>query len=155
MPTPNELGDESRQAALLERIRTKSAEVDRYLGTTGKQRRRLVNVSILAGTAAAALTAAPALGGESLTDWLSAAFSTQAESWRVLCALASICSVAATIATQVHKSHAYDENIVRAQAVRANLEVIDVGLTSGLITASEATTQFLSTIEKASFIEVR
>jgi len=59
------------------------------------------------------------------------------------------------LATQLHTSHAYDENIARAQGVRANLEIIDVSLASGLVSPKEATTQFLQTIEKASFIDVR
>jgi hypothetical protein len=155
MTTSSEPTDDARLPALLERIRAKSAEVDRYLGATGRRRRLLANLTIVAGTAAAALTAAPALGGESVTDWLTTTFSMSVESWRVLCALASVCSVAATLATQLHKSHAYDENILRAQGVRANLEIIDVSLTSGLVSPKEATTQFLQTIEKASFIDVR
>jgi hypothetical protein len=46
---------------LKSRVRATQAEVNRYLRTTGTRRHRLLNLSIVAGAIATALTAAPAL----------------------------------------------------------------------------------------------
>lgn len=148
---PEDIG----KADLLDRIHARSAALDRYLNTTGRRRSRLSTLSIVGGTTAAALTAAPALGGSSLTRWLDDTFSLSAPAWQLLCALAAICSVAATVATQLHRSNNYDEKILEAQAVRANLEIIDISVSSGVISPAEGTSQFLQTIEKSAFIDAR
>lgn len=141
------------RADLLERIHARSAVLDQYLKHTGRRRNRLSNLSIVGGSVAAALTAAPAFGGSTFTGWLSTTFHLSAPAWQILCALAAVCSVAATVATQLHKSNNYDGKILEAQAVRANLEIIDVSLSSGVITPEEGTSQFLQTLQKTAFID--
>ena len=49
---------------LIARVHGKRAEVHHYLQATCRRSHLLVNVSIVAGSVAAALTAAPALGGK-------------------------------------------------------------------------------------------
>ena len=116
------------------------------------RRRRLHNLTIVAGTLAAALTAAPAFGGKPMADWLTAAWGLSAPSWRLLCGLAATCSIMATIATQVLKSHNVEENFTRAQEPRAHLEILDVGVVSGEIDASRAAEEYLACVKNASFI---
>ncbi len=53
---------------LLGWIRYKRAGVENHLISAAFHRRVLLNFTIIAGTLAAALTAAPALGGKSLAD---------------------------------------------------------------------------------------
>jgi MFS family permease len=135
------------------RVLAKRDGVDRYLAAAYRHRGRLVQVTIIAGSVAAALTAAPALGGKPLADWLTAAFGLSTPAWRILCLAAMMCSLAATIATQVHKSNNYEEHIARAQSVRAALEALDFRIVSGHLSQREATNQYLKCIQDASFID--
>jgi hypothetical protein len=95
-------GHESRsgdlRADLLGRIKQKRPEIEKYLKLAASRRRLLMNTTILAGTLAAALTAAPALGGKSFTDWLTSIFNLSSPAWQLLCGVASLCSVAAAVA---------------------------------------------------------
>jgi uncharacterized membrane protein YozB (DUF420 family) len=87
----------------------------------------LINLAIVAGALATVLTASPALGGLSFSDWLNETFGFTSPAWQVLCAGAAICSLAAAISTQMLKSHNIEEHVARAEAVRAKLEALDLG----------------------------
>ena len=140
-------------AELVTRIRDKRLQLERFLSAARPRRRRLINITIIGGSIAAALTAAPALGGQSFTAWLTGALGLTSPSWRLLCAAASICSIAATIATQLLKSHNIEEHVTRAQGCRAKLEVLEVGLTTGQLDTRQASTEYLKCVEDAAFLE--
>jgi hypothetical protein len=70
-----------------------------------------------------------------------------------LCLFASLSSLATVAAIQIQKSNNYEEHIVRAQGVRAALEVLEVSITSGNLTTRKATSQFLKCLEDCSFME--
>jgi hypothetical protein len=138
---------------LVSRIRQKRAQLETFLSAARPRKRRLLNVTIVGGSLAAALTAAPAVGGQSFTAWLTGALGLASPSWRILCGAASICSVMATIATQLLKSHNIEEHVTRAQGCRAKLEVLEVGLTLGQLDMRQATTEYLKCVEDAAFLE--
>ena len=138
---------------LIARVHGKRADVHHYLKATGKRSRLLVNVTVVAGSVAAALTAAPALGGKPLTDWLNEALGLSAPSWRILCAIACVCSLIATIATRTRASHNYEDHIARGQGVKAALEVLEVGLEAGTVNRQQAMTQLGTCIEESSFMD--
>jgi hypothetical protein len=138
---------------LVTRIRQKRVQLETFLSTARPRKRRLLNVTIVGGSLAAALTAAPALGGPSFTAWLTGVLGLASPSWRVLCGAASVCSVMATVATQLLKSHNIEEHVTRAQGCRAKLEVLEVGLTMGQLDARQATTEYLKCVEDAAFLE--
>lgn len=149
-PTPaDSAGDDN----LVPRVQAKRAEVDRYLRAVTARRRRLVTVTIVAGAIATALTAAPALGGQALTDWLTETFDLRSPAWRILCALAAVCSLTAAVATQLHRSNNYEEHIARAQEIRADLEALEFAIASRYISEHDATSQYLRAVENTSFIE--
>jgi hypothetical protein len=135
------------------RIRQKRAELERFLSAARPRKRRLLNTTIVAGSLAAALTAAPAVGGQSFTAWLTGAFGLASPSWRLLCAAASVCSIMATVSTQLLKSHNIEEHVARAQGCRAKLEVLETGLTLGQMDRQQATTEYLKCVEDAAFLE--
>ena len=93
------------------------------------------------------------MGGQALTDWLTETFQLASPAWRILCALAAVCSLTAAVATQLHRSNNYEEHIARAQEVRATLEALEVAVASHHLGEHEATSQFLRAIEDTSFIE--
>ena len=138
---------------MVSRIRQKRTQLETFLSAARPRKRRLLNTTIVGGSLAAALTAAPALGGQSFTAWLTGALGLASPSWRLLCAAASVCSLTATIATQLLKSNNIEEYVTRAQGCRAKLEVLEVGLTMGHIDARQATSEYLKCVEDAAFLD--
>ena len=138
---------------LLSRVRAKRAQLSTFLAAAKPRRRRLLNMVVLGGSLAAALTAGPAIGGQSFTAWLTATLGLTSPSWRLLCAAASVCSLMATISTQVLKSHNIEENVAKAQACRAKLEVIETGLSLGQLDVKQATDHYLRCVEDAAFLD--
>ena len=150
------MSDASSNLDLLGQIRRKRTQLEAFLGVARPRKRRLLNTTIVGGSLAAALTAGPAVGGPSLTVALTGALGlnpASSPSWRILCAAASVCSIMATVATQLLKSHNIEEHVIRAQACRAKLEVIEVGLTVGQLDQRQATTEYLKCVEETSFLE--
>ena len=125
------------------------------MGGALPRKRRLLNITIFGGTLAAAFTAGPAAGGASFTAWLTSTFGLTSPSWQLLCGAAAACSVAATVSTQLLKSQNIEENVARAQSCRAKLEVLEVGLTTGHIDTSQATSEFIRCVEEVSFLDAR
>src|SRR6188472_3233571 len=102
---------ESSDADLLNQIRHKRAQVDAVMSGTLPRKRRLLNVSIIGGALAAVLTTGPAVGGQSFVGWVKQVFALDAPGWRVLCGAAALCSLAATVSTQLLKSHNLEERV--------------------------------------------
>src|SRR5678815_2566351 len=76
---------------LLDRIRSKRAEVDKYLEVNLRRRRFLVNLVIFAGAFAVFLTAPPAIAGKDFTNWLQRLIGSSTHpSWQFLCLFASL-----------------------------------------------------------------
>jgi hypothetical protein len=152
-PTAPSSGDDEALDRLERRVQAKRDDVDRYLAAAYRHRGRLVRVTIMNGSIASALTAAPALGGKPLADWLTTVFQLSTPAWRILCLAAMMCSLAATIATQLHKSNNYEEHIARAQGLRADLEALHFRVVSGHLSQREAINQYLKYIEDGAFID--
>jgi MFS family permease len=137
---------------LLSRIRKKRGDLEAFLSSAQPRKRRLLNTTIVGGSLAAALTAGPAVGGPSFTAFLTGALGLTSPSWRLLCAAASVSSIAATVATQLLKSNHVEENVARAQGCRAKLEVLDLGLAMGQIDARQAAAEYLKCVEDSAFL---
>jgi hypothetical protein len=144
---------EDPRAALVHWIRIKREKLETYLTVATSRRRRWLNLTVIAGTLAAALTAAPALGGKPVADWLTVTFGLSSPAWRLLCAAAMACSLTATITTQLVKSHSVDEHVSRAQAVRARLEMLEFGLASRGFDYADTAEECLQCIKDMAFID--
>lgn len=140
---------------LLTRIQTKRRQVDAFVGAAVPRKRRLLNVTIIGGTLAAAFTAGPAAGGATFTGWLTSTFGLTSPAWQILCGAAAVCSVAATVSTQLLKTQNIEEQVTRAQSCRAKLEVLEIGLTTGHLDPAQATTEFIRCVEEVSFLDHR
>jgi len=138
---------------LLVQIRQKRAQVERFVAQALPRKRRLLNLTISGGALATILTTGPAVGGQSLTTWLTKTFSLVSPAWQILCGAAALCSVTATIATQLLKSHNLEERLIRAQGCRAKLDALDVGLTTGQVELRQATEGYMRCLEEAAFLE--
>jgi hypothetical protein len=140
---------------LLAQIRGKRAEVDAVIVRTVPRKRRLLNVSIIGGALAAMLTTGPAVGGQSFVAWVKSAFGLTAPGWQVLCGAAALCSLVATVATQLLKSNNLEERVFRGQSCRAKLEALDIGLSTGQIDVPHATAAYMQCLEEAAYLESR
>ena len=101
------------------------------------------------------LTTGPAVGGQSFVAWVKSAFGLTAPGWQVLCAAAALCSLVATVATQLLKSNNLEERVFRGQSCRAKLEALDIGLSTGQIDVPHATTAYMQCLEEAAYLESR
>jgi hypothetical protein len=110
---------------LLAKIRQKRGEIAAFIGATEPRNARLTNIAIICGAISAALTAAPALGGKPLTDWITEALGLSLPIWQLLCFGGMVCSIAATIATNLSKSHETSAKLIRAQLCDAKLEGLE------------------------------
>jgi len=137
---------------LLTRINQQRAQVNAYLASAIPRKRRLLNTTIVGGSLAAALTAGPAVGGPSFTAWLTGALGLTSPSWRLLCGGAAVCSVMATVATQLLKSDNVEQNVVRAQGTRAKLDVLEISLTAGQLDEKQALAEYLKCVEETAFL---
>jgi hypothetical protein len=137
---------------LLAQVRAKRSEVERFLAAAVPRRRRLLNTTIIGGTVATALTAAPAVGGAGFTKWLTTAFSLTSPAWQLLCGAAAVSSIAATVATQLLKSQNVEEQVARAQSCRAKLEVLETGLRTGRLDPGQAASDYMRCVEEVAFI---
>jgi len=146
-------GDEDSRAALVAWIHVKREKLETYLGRVVSRRRRWLNLTVITGTLAAALTAAPALGGKPVADWLTVTLGLSSPAWRLLCAAAMICSLTATITTQLMKSHSVEEHVSQAQSARARLEMLEFGLSSREFELAAAAEVCLQCIKDTAFID--
>ncbi|WP_433291031.1 hypothetical protein ACQP2F_24440 [Actinoplanes sp. CA-030573] len=137
---------------LLAAIRERRERTDSYLRSAGARRRLLINAGLVGAALATFLTAAPAFGGQSFATWLTGVFSLSSPAWRLLCAAAAVCSLAATVATQLLKSHQVDERVAAAQAVRARLEALEIRAGLGQIGPAEAVAGLIKCVEDAAFV---
>ena len=78
-----------------------------------------------------------------------------APGWQILCAGGALCSLAATVATQLLKSNNLEERVFRGLSCRAKLEALEVGLSTGQLDVPRATTEYLKCLEEAAFLESR
>jgi MFS family permease len=138
---------------LVRLIKEKRAQVEVFLSAASPRKRRLLNTTIVGGTLAAALTAAPAVGGQSFATWLTGTLGLTSPSWRLLCAAASISSITATVATQLLKSNKVEEYVAKGQGCRAKLQMLEVGLRLGQLDPKQATAEYLKCVEDAAFLE--
>src|SRR5918998_3384635 len=140
-------------AGLISRVVAKKLDVERYLRVVGARHHRLITLTIISAAIATLLTASAAFGGKPFADWLTATFALSTPSWRILCAVAAVCSLTAAVATQLQTSKNYSEHIARAQKAKASLEMLEVAIALSHLNHHEATSEYLKIIETTSFIE--
>jgi len=112
----------------------------------------LLTLAVVAGALATAFAATPAIGGKPLTDVLDASLGLSTPAWQLLCIFAAICSLAAAIATQLQKSNNLEENVARAETVRARLDVLNIGLIAGNLSREQAASEYGECLQLASFL---
>lgn len=101
----------------------------------------LTLLSVIASAVATVLTAAPAMGGAELTRALGSA-GPDTPSWRILCGVASICSLLAAVATNLHRQHDVTSRLARCQAGAARLEALELQVAFQGTPLADATAEY-------------
>ena len=146
---------EAVETDLLAQIQRKRATVEALVAAAVPRKKRLLNLSIIGGALAAVLTTGPAVGGQPFATWLKTTLDLTGPSWQLLCGGAAVCSLVATVSTQLLKSNNLEERVYRGQSCRAKLEALEVGLSTGQIDVASATAQYMECLEEAAFLESR
>jgi hypothetical protein len=133
-------------------IQRSRGEVSSYLTRVRTRQRRMLTLAVVAGALATAFAATPAIGGKPLSDALDASLSLAMPAWQLLCIFAALCSLTAAIATQLQKSNNLEENVARAETVRARLDILNIGLISGNLSREQAASEYGECLQLASFL---
>jgi hypothetical protein len=64
-----------------------------------------------------------------------------------------MCSIAAAVATQLLKFHNIEDRINRVQGARAKIQMLEVGIESGLMTPAEAGAAYILCIGDIAFMQ--
>ena len=137
--------------ALLKRLRDKRLRIAAFNNKFGPRGTYLTNIGIVASAAATLLTAGPALGGLRLTQALGSA-GENSPSWRILCAAAALFSLAATVATNLFRTHDIAARLARAQACDAKLESLELLAELKQLTLKDATVRFEKCLQEMALI---
>jgi hypothetical protein len=116
---------QDERAAFVAIVRARRASVAKAAERLARRDTRLTLMSVVASAAATVLTAAPAMGGPGLTRALGSA-GPETPSWRILCGVASLCSLLAAVATNLHRQSEVTSRLARCQAGAARLEALEL-----------------------------
>jgi hypothetical protein len=144
---------EARQR-LRQRISDKHRQLAEYIRSAEPRSGTLQIVSTIMAGLAGLLTAAPAVGGPTLTSSLSQALGTGAEapSWRLLCAAATICSFVSTTALSIYRTQDIANRLGKAQAAKARLESLETFLDTTSLPVEKAVDEYTRVVQDVSFV---
>ena len=123
-------GTPSSQTYLVDEVGNRRLEVREYLQSARPGAVRLTSTSIICSAMAAALTAGPALGGQSFAQAIQHALGLPESStvWRLLCFGAVVVSVLAAISTGLLKSSDTTAHIATAEIAKGKLDGLFIRL---------------------------
>ncbi len=146
--------DVQARQELLKRITSRRASINAYVRDLRPRGTRLTNISIVSSSLAAALTAGPALGGESFANALGQGFSLARNSlvWQVLCFGAMAISIVAAISTNMNKSQETTVRLSTAEACSAELEGLQTLIEFGQLSVQDAVKLYQQYVAKIPFV---
>src|SRR4051812_18398839 len=153
---PDQVPDEER-AGLLTRIDTRRAGIEAYLRERGPASRRLSTITVLSSSAAAAMMAGPALGGQSFAETVQAGLDLEQSSrvWQVLCLGALAISVTAAVSAHLDKVTDLRAHIGAAEAASAMLEGLRTRLEFGRFPVEDAAQEYRDIVAGIPFVPER
>ena len=149
------MGDRSEdRRELLRRIGAQRASIDIFVRQVRPRSVRLANTSIVSSAAATVFTAGPAIGGVSFSEAIQRVFalSTSSIVWRVLCLLAMLVSLVATITVQLSKSQDAAARLSAAEACDTELEGLQTLLELEQLPVQDAANLYVKYIAKVPFV---
>jgi hypothetical protein len=145
---------ESGRARLLDEIETRRRAMEQYLDAKRPVSSRLTTISVISSCVAAALAAAPALGGKGFTDTVGTGLALgQSEAvWRLLCFAAAAASVAAAIAANLSKSSDLAERVAGTEAAHGLLDGLRARVRFSRLPMAEAAQQYQEIIARVPWV---
>lgn len=138
---PGAASPDGERAAFLAIVRAKRLVVAQAGEQLRRRDHRLTLLSVIASATATVLTAAPAMGGPELTRALGSA-GPDTPSWRILCGVASICSLVAAITANLHRQQEVTTRLARCQTGAARLETLELQVTFQHAPLADATAEY-------------
>lgn len=145
-------GESQNKETLIQKIKTKRAEIKAFISKVQPRYQRLVNTGIICSAIAAAAAVGPALGGKEFSDWLTNSLGSELPIWQVLCLLAALCSITAAISTNMSKSHETNSQILKAQVGDAKLEGLETLLELEQIDLDQGSKMYVQYLNELSFL---
>jgi hypothetical protein len=148
------MAEQDNMQQLVKRIKARRRTIDAFLKRARPRADRLTLVSIVSSAVAAALTAAPALGGK---DFITLAVGSvnakeAADVWQPLCLLAMIASIVAAISANLSKSKNAEARILNAEVCNAELDALQAAVEFQQIQLEDAVKQYQKHIAKIPFV---
>lgn len=145
-------GQGDGKQALLQNIIAKRGDIAGYLKKNEPRNNRLINISIICGAVAAALTAGPGIGGGGFIDSAKSMLSFGLPVWQVLCLAATMLSVFAVVANGKLKSQDLTLKIAGARSCNSKLEGLQLMLETGQMDIEQATPLYAQYLTEISHI---
>lgn len=141
---------------LLRRIEVQRVNIGNFIRRVRPRSVRLANTSIIGSAIAAVLTAGPAFGGLSFAGAVQHALSLSSSStvWRVLCLVAMLVSLVATISVQLGKSQDMAAQLRAAEACDTELEGLQTLLELQHLPVRNAAELYRNYIAKIPFVRI-
>jgi hypothetical protein len=145
---------ETGRARLLDEIETRRRAMEQYLDVKRPASNRLTTISVISSCVAAALAAAPALGGKGFTDTVGTGLALgQSEAvWRLLCFAAVAASVAAAIAANLSKSSDLAERVAGTEAAHGLLDGLRARVRFSRLPMADAAQQYQEIIARVPWV---
>jgi hypothetical protein len=146
-----------QRGELLARIEMRRVSIDEYLQKARPRGGRLMTVAIVSSAIAAALTAGPALGGETFTEVVSKGLALPSDLlvWRFLCLFALVVSIIAAISTNLARSQDTERKIAAAESASAELEGLSTLVAFGQVPVGAAAKQYQQFVSKIPWVDER
>ena len=145
---------EAHRTRFVHEIEARRRAIERYLDIKRPVSNRLTTISVISSCVAAALAAAPAVGGKGCADAVGNGLAIgQSETvWRLLCFAAVAASIAAAISANLSKSSDLAERIAAAEAANSLLDGIRARMLFSRLPVADAAQQYQEVIVRIPWV---
>jgi hypothetical protein len=145
---------EANRARLIDEIDMRRRAIDQYLDAKRPVSNRLTTISVISSCVAAALAAAPAVGGTGFADVVGngLAIGRSETVWRLLCLAAVAASIAAAISANLSKSSDLTERVAAAEAASSSLDGLRARLLFSRLPVADAVQQYQEVIARVPWV---
>ncbi len=137
---------------LLDKIRNRRLNLQRYIQKEEPKNKLLINVAIICSILATVLTGIPALGGEKAINKIDSQTNAAIPVWQIMCIGASVCTAIATAATTYKNSYDTSHKIAKAQVCDSKLDMLEILLITRQIENKQAIEKYGDYVSEVAFI---
>ncbi len=140
---------------LLRRVNARRAAVEVFLRERRPRIKRRVTATLVLTSLSAVLTAGPGIGGTSFAESLDGTFNLgdSSDVWQILCFLALLVSVCATVLTAIDKANDSAARLSAVEAADAELEGLAMLLEFGHLSVEDGVKLHQQYVTKIPFVD--